>query len=359
MVITRNYSLNQTRLNVRDYGAVGDGMTDDRAAIQAVFDGASNAIVYFPKGTYLIGATTDRLGLRALSRNIAVQGDGVGLTTLLQADAKSAVLSVVPDGITLATSNGWVSIRSMGFSSPVNVVDDGLDMETSAGSLVVVQGATDSWLDKVQIDECHFNKAMRRGIWSHRCRVIWITGCVFTTRAGAVAGRFELPNLVGQESHIYVTEDAFEDPDRAPIPQNFITDGGTGLGANVFHYAPAAQPIPAPANPTGRVSAVAVNGIAASYMRSDAAPAIDMSMSPVWLKSHQFDDSTAFATTVAAMANAHVGIGPGTSTAVPLRLTTSGAVLVTGLQTGAIETDGTSLFFTNGAGVRKALAFVP
>ena len=52
--------------NVKDYGAVGDGGTDDTAAInRAIMDGkrcgakcngstVKNAVVYFPHGTYLV-----------------------------------------------------------------------------------------------------------------------------------------------------------------------------------------------------------------------------------------------------------------------------------------------------------------
>ena len=56
--------------NVKDYGAVGDGRTDDTAAIQrAVSEGGrcapgvcqssttTPAVVYFPEGTYLISAS--------------------------------------------------------------------------------------------------------------------------------------------------------------------------------------------------------------------------------------------------------------------------------------------------------------
>jgi len=67
--------------NVKNYGAVGDGATDDRAAIIAAYTAAKNAgdwnTVYFPTGTY------------AISSNIQVQakqrwvGDGMDLTTIV------------------------------------------------------------------------------------------------------------------------------------------------------------------------------------------------------------------------------------------------------------------------------------
>lgn len=41
------------RTSVADFGAVGDGVTDDTAAIQAAFD-AGSGVVFFPEGNYLI-----------------------------------------------------------------------------------------------------------------------------------------------------------------------------------------------------------------------------------------------------------------------------------------------------------------
>jgi hypothetical protein len=74
-------------VSVKDFGAVGDGVTDDTAAIQAA--GTASNSLYFPKGTYKVNfseaspliqyANTDRIriiGSDALiydTRNYSVQ----------------------------------------------------------------------------------------------------------------------------------------------------------------------------------------------------------------------------------------------------------------------------------------------
>jgi len=60
---------NGTLLNVRDYGAKGDGVSDDTAAIQAAINGASRgATIHFPRGVYVVAnfAVKNRSGLTFL-----------------------------------------------------------------------------------------------------------------------------------------------------------------------------------------------------------------------------------------------------------------------------------------------------
>lgn len=77
--------------NVRDYGAVGDGVTDDRAAIQAALDAcrtAGGGVVYLPAGTYAINSSiihpTDPTVTVCLviGSDTTLAGDGVGATIL-------------------------------------------------------------------------------------------------------------------------------------------------------------------------------------------------------------------------------------------------------------------------------------
>ena len=62
-------------VNVLDYGAVGDGSTDDTAAIQAALDAGSNT-VYLPAGTYRVSDSI------AVNSNTKLCVAGVGITTI-------------------------------------------------------------------------------------------------------------------------------------------------------------------------------------------------------------------------------------------------------------------------------------
>ena len=52
-------------------------------------------------------------------------------------------------------------------------------------------------------------------------------------------------------------------------------------------------------------------------------------------------------------AKVHIGVGTTTAGTAPIKLTTASAALLTTPEAGAFETDGTDLYFTNSAGVRK------
>jgi hypothetical protein len=65
-------------LNVKDFGAKGDGVTDDRQAIQNTINAAVNGdIVYIPTGKYKVIVNSDTTAI-ALKSNLTVKGDGIG-----------------------------------------------------------------------------------------------------------------------------------------------------------------------------------------------------------------------------------------------------------------------------------------
>lgn len=66
-------------VSVKDFGAVGDGVTDDTTAIQSAINSvnlAGGGIILFQAGTYLISATV------LLKNNCTLQGSGIKTTTI-------------------------------------------------------------------------------------------------------------------------------------------------------------------------------------------------------------------------------------------------------------------------------------
>jgi hypothetical protein len=69
-------------VSVKDFGAVGDGVTDDTVAIQDTIDAIASGTILFPEGEYLINSDITLLskGSDALSERFAIQATGAKLT---------------------------------------------------------------------------------------------------------------------------------------------------------------------------------------------------------------------------------------------------------------------------------------
>lgn len=72
-------------VSVKDFGAAGDGTTDDTAAIQAALTAGAGGRVYFPSGTYLCGALTVPASTR-------LSGDGI--TSVIKKNANGDMLTM-------------------------------------------------------------------------------------------------------------------------------------------------------------------------------------------------------------------------------------------------------------------------
>lgn len=95
--------LNGNIVNVADYGAVGDGVTDDTAAIQAAVNAAANRRLFVPAGTYLHGPIT-------ISSPVWIDGEGRDVTTF------SAISSIGQNNMFYANGVDGITVGNCGFN---------------------------------------------------------------------------------------------------------------------------------------------------------------------------------------------------------------------------------------------------
>ena len=94
--------------NVRDYGATGDGVTDDGPAVQQAFDAAqSGESVYFPSGSYRLAST-----INVQISNLRTYGDG-DVSTIRRDTTQGHIFYVRKAGIEL-TSMRFEHLRFVG-----------------------------------------------------------------------------------------------------------------------------------------------------------------------------------------------------------------------------------------------------
>ena len=77
-------------INVKDYGAVGDGVTDDIIAINNALAIAEGKILYFPAGTYVISNT-----ITASVNNVTIKGTGLDSSIISLEDGVNDSLVVI------------------------------------------------------------------------------------------------------------------------------------------------------------------------------------------------------------------------------------------------------------------------
>jgi hypothetical protein len=184
-------------VSVKDFGAVGDGVADDTAAIQAAVNAASS--VFIPAGNYLCN------GIITIGSDTCIFGAGMGITTIIRNGTNSA-----SQGVIYAESNSPTSfieriticdltldgqVQTLGFSEFRHLVSlngvrnvqirsvefrgfrgDGLLLGSS------ITFATERHNEDVLVSECVFdgvNNDNRNGISIIDGNRVRITNCTF------------------------------------------------------------------------------------------------------------------------------------------------------------------------------------
>ena len=143
-------------LNVKDYGAKGDGTTDDTTAIQAAIDAANTAgggTIYFPSGDYKTDSQV------TLQSDIELRGD---------MNARLMPSDTVPTEAYKATTESNIRVT--------NLVFEGTGTAYTAGTQRLLQFNDCS---EVQITNCTFRKARESALVVDDCDQGRLSECIF------------------------------------------------------------------------------------------------------------------------------------------------------------------------------------
>lgn len=158
--------------NVKAYGALGDGSTNDTVAIQAAIDAAEAAdggVVFFPVGEYVVAGLT-------LDCSASLVGAHPLNTVLLGSSASTTVLTV--SGSVTGTSKPMCRVHGLTFR---NLIDP------STADLVIVD--TDA---RVWFSDCLFEGQTEGSLFDTDTGdpagiQVRLTGCIFKPRNGPLA----------------------------------------------------------------------------------------------------------------------------------------------------------------------------
>ena len=127
-------------VSVKDFGAVGDGVTDDTTAIQNALNSGAKT-VYAPAGTYVVNATL------SVPKDVSIMGDGANATTF---DCSNTPDGSITDAAHIKTPLAtFTALPALG--SNVTKNDTTLTFSSaptlSVGDIIVIYNPTDfSWL---------------------------------------------------------------------------------------------------------------------------------------------------------------------------------------------------------------------
>lgn len=142
-----DHLLDNATFNVKDFGAVGDGVTDDREAIQAAVDACLGSdhggTVYFPAGGYLVGtgSVTVNNFVGGSYKAIHFRGEGILASRLTKATSPTT-----GDLLVWNCAHTPTSITSMGIVAALggNLLVDGLTCAPGGMNGVIIR---DVWFN--------------------------------------------------------------------------------------------------------------------------------------------------------------------------------------------------------------------
>ena len=155
-------------INVKDYGAVGDGVTNDVAAINsAVAALTNNSALYFPPGNYLCSSA----GITAISSvsNVTIYGEGAKITNSSGINNNTLVINPTCDSITIRDLAFKHTAASRGSGGAIRLYSDNSLISNclidGAGEFgVLISNESGGTNDNSSIDNCTIENTQGDGL---------------------------------------------------------------------------------------------------------------------------------------------------------------------------------------------------
>ena len=181
-------------LNVKLFGAMGDGVTDDTVAIQAAIDGATafrtgalvtNPIVYLPQGIYLLSdslkvpsaSTLNMVGAGPFASRFTVTGGfSLPVIDIGAADAGVNNVTLASFGINAAGQRGGAPGIKMRRLDRGRI--DEVEVATASGAGLLLSNCT------VDITRCQFSGNGTDGILVRSSTAVFISRCLNNANGG-------------------------------------------------------------------------------------------------------------------------------------------------------------------------------
>jgi hypothetical protein len=155
-------------VSVKDFGAVGNGIADDTAAIQAAVNAAElvSGCVYFPAGTYLVGTFTTALDSGTncavlLNGDLTIDGCGTISSatgsvsnSIFGIDGTSGAISLTLKNVKFAGSARYRAVTMTASAVADSVVIDGVETERQS---IVLSG---DYNNKINVRNCYVGKTI-------------------------------------------------------------------------------------------------------------------------------------------------------------------------------------------------------